>query len=105
MDAIDCWAQRRVGVDFDGVLADRETGQPLPGAVNALYSLAARWDVVIHTQRPREARDWLERFELMHLVVEVTDFKPSVWLYIDDRGLRFESWQQTLADVDRLRAA
>lgn len=87
-----------VGVDFDGVLADGEM-EPLPGSIDALYRLAARYDVIVYTQRPRAASSWLRKHGVRNLVLRVTDVKPECWVYIDDRGVRFTDWPSALAAV------
>jgi beta-phosphoglucomutase-like phosphatase (HAD superfamily) len=99
------YARGRVAIDLDGVLTNGVTREPLPGAVEAVRSLSERYAVVIFTQRSAEAELFVAEQGLGGFVAEVTDRKPRCWLYIDDRGLRFESWDQALADIERLEVA
>ena len=115
-------------VDFDGVIHDytigdwREGalyGEPLPGAIAALFRLRDRgWNVVIHTTRGRSEqlrRDirewlynrtmdwdsvfaetvfapWLESGDPKDFPFIVTATKLPAIAYIDDRAVRFTNW-------------
>lgn len=91
-----------------------------PGAVTALTQLMQRDAVFIHTTRPaRQVARWIERtsgyaFECttriprrgwlrrpgfwdQRDVLLVTDRKLAAKVYIDDRAVRFEDWDQALA--------
>jgi phosphoglycolate phosphatase-like HAD superfamily hydrolase len=63
-------ASQAVGLDLDGTLADASAGWlggriglPLPGAMNALRTLAVSRAVFVYTARPRrflpEVADWM----------------------------------------------
>lgn len=112
-----------IAVDFDGVIHAYSKGwqdgtiydKPMPGAQDALHELMRRDAVFIHTSRDpqsvalwitnrlgitttwemkgaRPCEFWNDRARLL-----VTNRKLPATVYIDDRGLRFESWEQTLA--------
>lgn len=110
-----------VGVGFDGVLHDSAgagppTGQPVEGAVDALRQLLARGPVFVHTTRdPEQAAAWLyghgfdvtpdplgvigswaERGKLL-----VTPMALPAAAWIDKPAVRFVSWEQALAFLDR----
>lgn len=116
-----------VAVDFDGVIHAYSKGwhdgtiydDPVPGAFDALRKLMETYAVFIHTTRdvasvadwisdrtgirttnldPREF--WNGRGEIL-----VTNLKYPAVAYIDDRGIRFESWDQALADLSRFADA
>lgn len=117
---------RTVCVDFDGVIHAYTRGwhdgtiydQPLPGALDGLRALMRDYAVVIHTARnARQVGPWLqERGFVTTLDIDlpyelqfwnqlgglfVTNRKMPAVAYIDDRGIRFENWDQALADLRR----
>jgi len=120
-----------VAVDFDGVIHAYGKGwldgtiydKPVPGAFSALSMLMDRYAVFIHTtRRACEVADWIsERANLMtcwepdgHPGCEfwnergtllVTDRKLPAVAYIDDRGIRFTSWDQALTDLAKFEPA
>jgi hypothetical protein len=106
----------------DGSIYD----EPLPGALDALRRLMADYAVFVHTTRdPQTVADWLAARDVpavtlhdlraregLHVnvgtfwnrrdVILVTDRKLPAIAYIDDRAIRFETWDQALADLMRL---
>lgn len=116
---------KTVAVDFDGVIHAYTKGWgdgtiydgPMPGALAALHELMQRYAVVVFTAREPEAvKPWLEQFGFDvaldgHPDVQfwnrigqilVTNRKLPALVYIDDRGIRFETWDQTLADLEAI---
>lgn len=90
-----------------------------PGAVAALTQLMQEHAVFVHTARnPRQVARWIERMSGHEIecttrlprtwhgrrkpfwdtkgVLLVTDRKLPAIAYIDDRAVRFESWEQAL---------
>ena len=117
---------RTVAVDFDGVIHDYKRGwfdgaiygEPLPGAIEALQELAAKYAVVVHSTRdPEQIAPWLtergitcrtddafderEFWDVIGTVL-ISQRKYPAIAYIDDRGIRFISWPQALDDLERL---
>ncbi|MFJ2719413.1 hypothetical protein [Streptomyces sp. NPDC087437] len=118
-----------VAVDFDGVIHAYTKGwqngeiydPPLPGAFEALDLLMASHAVFIHTSRaPEQVARWLidnapddmalsvtyemaagQEFWNERDVLLVTSRKLPAQVYIDDRGLHFRSWEQTLLELGR----
>lgn len=115
-----------IALDFDGCVHAYSRGwqdgsiydDPMPGALDALNELMKRDAVFIHTSRDpqsvalwiveklgitstwemegaRPHEFWNDRGRLL-----VTNRKLPAKVYIDDRGLRFESWEQTMASLD-----
>lgn len=106
----------------DGTIYDG----PLPGALESLHELRKQFAVFVHTSRdPQPVADWLcERdvpavtlydlrmregleFQLGPFwsrrdVVLVTGRKLPALAYIDDRAIRFVSWDQAMADLHDL---
>lgn len=116
---------RTVAVDFDGVIHEYSMewhdgtiyDPPLDRSLEALKRLQrARIAVYVHTTRDAdkvaqwlsehgvEATDMCEedhRFWSRNDLVLVTDQKLPAVAYIDDRGIRFHNWDQTLVDLLR----
>jgi hypothetical protein len=111
-----------VAVDFDGVIHAYSRGYhdgtiydgPVPGAFGALATLMERYAVVIFTARdvhqvagwmrthgPDEVTtEWTPPFWNTRGVLLVTNIKPVAVAYIDDRGIRFENWDQALTELE-----
>jgi phosphoglycolate phosphatase-like HAD superfamily hydrolase len=123
---------KTVAVDFDGVIHAYSKGwqdgtiydEPVPGAFDAIRSLTnAGIAVCVHTTRnPQATAGWLRARDVSaHSeremaadgcpvgefwdrtdIVLVTNRKLPAVAYIDDRGIRFESWDQALEDLEDL---
>jgi hypothetical protein len=115
-----------VAADFDGVIHAYSRGwldgsiydEPIPGAFDALRSLMERYAVFIHTTRdPATVGRWVKdrsgietawsedensvgEFWNDKTCILVTRRKLPALAYIDDRGIRFTSWDQALADLE-----
>jgi hypothetical protein len=119
-----------VAVDFDGVIHRYSRGwqdgtiydEPVEGAFDALGTLMRHHAVFIHTTRGRgQVARWIEQrtgysiecVTRVHLlpwkrrfwnergVLLVTNRKLPALAYVDDRGIRFETWDQALSDLAR----
>lgn len=120
---------KTIAVDFDGVVHAYSKGwqdgtiydPPLPGALEGLTTLMEAHAVFIHTTReaatvaswladrgfdtvvdvegPKHPKRefWNEQGALL-----VTDRKLPAIAYIDDRGIRFQSWKQALASLENI---
>lgn len=87
-----------VCMDFDGVLARHETGDPItkigepltPGINLAKQIIKQGYRLVVLTARPTkmqdEISDWLKK---QGVKAQVTNVKPPAELYIDDRAIRY----------------
>jgi hypothetical protein len=73
------------------------------------------FDIVIFTCKALEDRplidnkngiqlinEWLSKYGVKKYVKEVTFKKPRAFLYIDDKGYRFENWKNTLDFIGRV---
>lgn len=106
-----------LSIDFDGVLHDDFLGfndgtcygLPIPGSIEAVRELSKKYTIVIFTAKAKPDRplvggktgkelvwEWLKKHGIDDCVAEVTSEKPRSFLYIDDNGYRFETWNQTL---------
>ena len=109
---------KNIAIDFDGVIHDFSLGwhdgtcygDPLPGSIAAVKKISETHNVIIFTAKVKPSRplvngktglelvtDWLEKYEILDCVDEITCEKPRAQLYIDDKGYHFQSWKSTLA--------
>ena len=95
-----------VAVDLDGTLLDGDDW--MPGALDALYWLAKRHQVVIHSCRANWHEGLMEIHRILaeaglkhpHVVVHCAPGKPSADVYIDDRALQHRGdWGETIAKL------
>lgn len=102
--------KRVLAVDFDGVIHAYTKGWndgsiydlPMEGVKESLESLGEKFKIVVFTARPniREIARWLMKYGI-HFD-EITHDKIPAVAYIDDRGIRFETWKQTLENLQLL---
>ena len=112
-----------IGVDFDGVMHKNSKGfhdgtiydDPLLGTKEALTLLSKEYTLVIYTCKANPERplvngktgveliwEWLEKHGLDQYISEITNEKQRALFYIDDKVIRFKTWQQALNDVEKL---
>ena len=116
---------KTVAVDFDGVVHAYTLGwhdgtvydEPVEGSIEALRTLQKDYAVVVFTTRNIiDAGRWLWEKGGFDIVVDpgpslvfwneqgsllITNRKLPAVAYIDDRGIRFVSWDQALGDLRR----
>ena len=95
-----------IAIDFDGVIhsynrgwtGDVPTDPPIFGVEKALEKLKDMgWKLVImSTRKPEFIKPWLKEYGLDKYIDDITDQKIPAKIYIDDRGYRFERWDDTL---------
>ena len=112
-----------VAIDFDGVIHNFDKGwhdgtcygEPLPGSIEAIKNLSKKYNIIIFTAKAKKNRplvngktgvelvkEWLEKYDLLDYVNEITSEKPRAKIYIDDNGYRFENWVKTLNDIEEI---
>jgi len=110
-----------IGIDFDGVIHKCSKGyhdgtiydEPVDGAKEALKEISNKYTIIVYTCKARSDRglvngktgtelvwEWLKRHDLSQYVSKVTAEKPRAVAYIDDKALRFTSWQDSLSQLD-----
>jgi len=110
-----------IGVDFDGVIHKNSKGyhdgtvydDPVEGAREALQKLSEKYTVILYTAKARKDRglvngrsgvqliwDWLKEHDLNQYVSKVTAEKPRAVAYIDDKGIKFDNWDNVLSQID-----
>jgi len=110
----------QIAIDFDGVIHKNSKGfhdgtvydEPIEGALEAIKELSQKYEIVIFTAKAKPDRplvngktgseliwDWLEKHNIQQYIKKVTSEKPRAIFYIDDKGIRFKSWSQTLTHL------
>jgi SAM-dependent methyltransferase len=107
---------KRVAIDFDGTLVEESSNifkdfdndvdlKVLPGAREATSHLKKNgFEILIFTCRPDYHRKYMERIlDMGGVSYDYILFytKPRVDLYIDNKGYRFENWEDTKKWIDR----
>tara|TARA_R100001509_G_C4884677_1_gene221603 strand:- start:1408 stop:1800 length:393 start_codon:yes stop_codon:yes gene_type:complete len=108
---------KNIAIDFDGVVHTFDKGfhdgtcygKPIDGSLEAIRKLSERYNIVIFTAKAKPSRplvngktgtelvrDWLAKHDVLQYVQEITAEKPRAFLYIDDKGYRFENWKDTM---------
>lgn len=111
-----------IAIDFDGVIHSFENGfgdgtvygTLIEGAREAIIELSQKYEIVIYTAKAKPDRplvngktgvelvsEWLVKYNLLQYIKNITSEKPRAICYIDDKGIRFENWNQTLKDIKR----
>ena len=109
-----------IAIDFDGVIHDAYLGfydgtcygLPVKGSLEAIKELSKSFRIIIFTAKAKPNRplinnktgkelvkDWLQKYEILDHISEVTCEKPRAILYIDDNAYRFLNWKDTLEFV------
>ena len=111
---------KNIAVDFDGVIHKNSKGyydgtiydEPIEGSRESLKQLSKQYDVVIFTAKAKPDRglingktgtqlvwEWLKKYDMDKFVTKVTAEKPRAVAYIDDKGITFRDWKQTLKEL------
>ena len=109
--------KKNISIDFDGVIHDWSKGwhdgtcygEPIKGALEAIKLLSKKYQIIVFTAKCRPDRppingktgkqlviEWLKKHDLLDYISEVTHEKPRAMIYIDDKGYRFQSWNNTI---------
>jgi hypothetical protein len=120
LDLVNNQEKKVIAIDFDGVIHRNSKGFfdgtvydfPIDGSIDAIKFLSKEYDIVIFSckalpDRPliKEKRgvtlikEWLDKYDILSCVKDVTWQKPRAFLYIDDKGYRFENWQDTIGFI------
>tara|TARA_R100000353_G_scaffold80292_1_gene60503 strand:+ start:299 stop:691 length:393 start_codon:yes stop_codon:yes gene_type:complete len=113
---------KNIAVDFDGVIHTFDKGwhdgtcygEPIEGSLEALKNLSTNYNVIIFSAKVRPDRplvngktgkqlvkDWLEKYDVMQYVDDITYEKPRAEYYIDDKAIKFENnWKDILGEVN-----
>jgi len=97
--------RKTIAVDFDGVLCQPDAqSTPYPGAREAISLLRENgWVVIIHScNNSKWIERWMNNQDIRFDYIWDGAGKPVANVYLDDRGLRFENWEQALRDIRSL---
>ena len=122
LDKVESQERKVLAIDFDGVIHKNSLGfhdgtvydDPLEGSLDALKELSEDYEIVIFSCKALEDRplinektgiqlieEWLDKYGVLEYVKEVTFKKPRAYLYIDDKGYRFENWTDSIEFIRR----
>ncbi len=119
-----------IGLDFDGVIHRYSQGWhdgtiydgEVPGALMAVRELMGDYSVFVFTSRnPLDVAAWIQARVAFPVIADIEPLPPDqqeFWdvrgtllvtrrkipalAYVDDRGIRFQSWEQALADIKEI---
>ena len=110
-----------LGIDFDGVIHKNSKGyydgtiydDPIEGVHEALKTLSEKYTLILFSTKAKPDRglingrqtveliwEWLKKHDLDQYISKVTSEKPRAVAYIDDKAVRFDSWEQCLNDLN-----
>ena len=114
--------ENNIAVDFDGVLHNFNKGyydgtcygEPIEGSLKALKLLSQKYNVIIYSSKCLPDRPlvegltgreliigWLQKYDVLKYVKDVTHLKPRAKYYIDDKGITFKNnWDEILANFN-----
>lgn len=114
----------QIAIDFDGVIHGNSKGfhdgtiydPPIEGSLSAIKWFKSQgYDIVIFTAKAKPDRplvqgktgeeliwEWLAKYEISSYIKEITCEKPRAVVYIDDKGIRFQSWKHTIEQFNEI---
>ena len=114
-----------ISIDFDGVIHKNSKGffdgtiydEPIDGSLDAIKKIhRLGYKIIIFTAKAKKDRpliggksgeklvwDWLKKHNIDYYIYKVTSEKPRSFLYIDDKGYRFENWSDTILFLDSIK--
>tara|TARA_R100000697_G_scaffold93766_1_gene105656 strand:+ start:522 stop:1502 length:981 start_codon:yes stop_codon:yes gene_type:complete len=110
-----------LAIDFDGVIHNFDKGwydgtcygDPIEGSLEAIKTLSEKYNIIIFSSKALPDRplvdgktgkqliiEWLEKYNILEYVDEITYFKPRAEYYIDDKGISFKNnWKEILKQI------
>lgn len=104
-----------ISIDFDNTIHDTKNvspgykmGKPIEGAIEAVKKLKKSGNeiVILSARASNESSkkaisDWLDYFDIPY--DEVTNVKESSDVYIDDKAIHFDNWENVLSQLGGFR--
>ena len=116
---------KNIAIDFDGVIHKCSRGyfdgtvydDPIDGSLDSLRKIKNMgYNIVIFSCKSRSDRpkvngiggtqmiwEWLAKYSVDHLVSDVVSEKPRAAIFIDDKGYRFQNWEDTIMFIENLK--
>lgn len=116
---------KNIAIDFDGVIHKCSRGyfdgtvydDPIDGSLDSLRKIKNMgYNIIIFSCKSRSDRpkvngisgtqmiwEWLTKHGVDHLVSDVVSEKPRAAIFIDDKGYRFQNWEDTITFVENLK--
>jgi len=116
---------KNIAIDFDGVIHKCSRGyfdgtvydDPIDGSLDSLRKIKNMgYNIIIFSCKSRSDRpkvngisgtqmiwEWLAKHGVDHLVSDVVSEKPRAAIFIDDKGYRFQNWEDTITFVENLK--
>ncbi len=112
-----------IAIDFDGVIHNDNLGfndgtiygKPIKGSLESIKKLSENHTLKIYSCKSNPKRplindktgteliwEWLENHGVKEYIDDVVWGKPNAVIYIDDKGYRFENWNDTLNTLNKL---
>ena len=112
--------ENQIAIDFDGVIHKSLKGfydgtiydEPIDGVEEALKRLSKDYTLIIYTCKANPDRPlvngktgteliwkWLDKYDLSQYINDIVYGKPNAKYYIDNKGIRFTDWNQTIEEV------
>lgn len=107
-----------LAIDFDGVIHNFNKGyydgtcygEPIKGSLEALKKLSKNYNIIIFSSKCLPDRplvqgktgkeliiEWLQKYNVLKYVKDITHFKVRAKYYIDDKGISFKNnWEDIL---------
>jgi hypothetical protein len=117
-------SKKVIALDFDGVIHNDSKGffdgtiygSPIEGTETALKYLSENYTILIFSCKSNPERplindktgteliwEWLDKWNFKQYISDVVWGKPNALIYIDDKGLRFSNWNETLIKLTELK--
>ena len=110
-----------LAIDFDGVIHNFDKGwydgtcygEPIEGSLEAIKELSDKYNIIIFSSKALPDRtlvngktgkqliiEWLEKYDVLKYIDEITYFKPRAEYYIDDKGISFKNnWKEIIKQI------
>ncbi len=123
LDRISEDEKNSIAIDFDGVIHKNSKGfhdgtvydDPVEGSYESLERISKTYRIVLFTCKANPNRplidgmtgvelieEWLKKHDMYKFVEKVVWGKPNAKFYIDDKGIRFINWEDTLKEINGL---
>lgn len=113
--------EKTIAIDFDGVIHKSRKGfydgtiydDEVLDVCSSLEKLSKKYKIIIFTCKANPNRplidnkngielitEWLEEKKLLKYIDKIVWGKPNAKFYIDDKGIRFDNWINTLKKIE-----